>query len=78
MALPAAVNLDLVQKSRGLGSVPQPQAPLVMSKYRVVEAQGRPLKVGGQPSHLESFGVSVRSQEEPSKLVLLKETGLEL
>jgi len=54
IAFPAAVNFDFVQKSGGFGSEPQPQAPLVMSLYQVVEAQGRPLYIGGQPSHFDN------------------------
>ena len=49
-------TLDLVQKSGGLGSVPQPQEPLVKSLYQVVEAHGSPLYIGGHPSHIESSG----------------------
>ena len=64
MAFPAAVYLALVQKSGELGSEPHPQAPFVRSLYQVVEAQGRPLKVGGQPSHRESSGDSGWSHED--------------
>ena len=58
MAFPAAVYFDLVQKSGGLGSSPQPHAPFVKSLYQVVDAHGFPLNIGGQPSQYDNFGVS--------------------
>ena len=64
MALPAAVNFVLVQKVVGLGSVPHPQDPLVRSLYLVVEAQGFPSYIGGQPSHFDNTGVDKLSQVE--------------
>ena len=39
-------------------------ATLVRSLYQVVEAQGRPLRVGGQPSHRDSRGDSGWSQDD--------------
>ena len=41
-----------------------PYATLVRSLYQVVEAQGRPLRVGGQPSHRDSRGDSGWSQDD--------------
>ena len=63
MAFPAAVYFVLVQKVVGFGSVPHPQEPFVRSLYLVVEAQGFPSNIGGQPWHFDSTGVSKLSQE---------------
>ena len=61
-AFPAAVYLVLVQKVKGFGSDPHPQTPLVRSLYLVVEAQGFPLNIGGQPWHFDSTGSAKLSQ----------------
>ena len=61
-ALPAAVYLVLVQKLDGFGSDPQPQEPLESPVYLVVEAQGFPLYIGGQPWHFEFTGDAKLSQ----------------
>ena len=37
---------------------------MVRSLYQVVEAQGRPLRVGGQPSHRDSRGDSGWSHDD--------------
>lgn len=71
IALPAAVYFDLVQKSGGFGSLPQPHAPLVRSLYQVVEAHGFPLNIGGQPSQYDNFGVSGCWQEDSAKALAM-------
>ena len=71
IALPAAVYFDLVQKSGGFGSLPQPHAPLVRSLYQVVEAHGFPLNIGGQPSQYDNFGASGCWQEESARAVVM-------
>ena len=61
-AFPAAVYFVLVQKLDGFGSDPQPQEPLVSPVYLVVEAQGFPLYIGGQPWHFVFTGDAKLSQ----------------